>query len=142
MFTYMYLDILLCNAISVSLFSKSCQCDRSIPPKLPTFTGHPKWQCGRSILNAKLKNEFVFRFCYFTFENEKGIRFSFANLKTKKEKMVYIHGPCCHRWEHSTPVLMKLHWLPVKQRVHYSNLLLAFGAQQGVMDWRHLTVHH
>ena len=80
--------------------------DRSIPPKLPMFTGHPKWQCDRSILNAKTKNEFVFRFSYFTFENEKrktnsffvfltsllktknekGIRFSFANLNTKNEK--------------------------------------------------------
>ena len=36
----------------------------------------------------KTKNEFVFRFSYFTFENEKRkrIRFSFANLKTKNEK--------------------------------------------------------
>ena len=30
----------------------------------------------------------------------------------------------CHRWEHITPVLLKLHWLPVKQRVQYSILLL------------------
>ena len=34
----------------------------------------------------KTKNEFVFRFSYFTFENEKRIRFSFANLKTKNRK--------------------------------------------------------
>ena len=32
----------------------------------------------------------------------------------------------CHRCEHITPVLMKLHWLPVKQRVQYSILLLVF----------------
>ena len=35
----------------------------------------------------------------------------------------------CHRCEHITPVLMKLHWLPVKQRVQYSVLLLVFRAQ-------------
>ena len=64
---------------------------------------------GRSILNAKTKNEFVFLFSYFTcenekrkkefvfvrkFENEKGISFSFANLKTKKEKTVYTRTLC------------------------------------------------
>ena len=36
----------------------------------------------------------------------------------------------CHRREHITPVLMKLHWLPVIQRVQYSILLLVFRAQQ------------
>ena len=58
------------------------------PGETTSFTGHPNWQCDRSILNAKTKNkkEFVFHFSYFTFENEKGIRFSFANLKTKNEK--------------------------------------------------------
>ena len=35
----------------------------------------------------------------------------------------------CHRWDHITPVLKKLHWLPVKQRIHYAILLLAFRAQ-------------
>ena len=73
--------------------------DRSIPPKLPIFTGQPKWHCDRSILNAKTKNEFVFltsllktknEFVFLTSllktKNEKGIRFSFANLKTKNEK--------------------------------------------------------
>ena len=35
----------------------------------------------------------------------------------------------CHRCEHITPVLMKLHWLPVKQRVQNSALLLVFRAQ-------------
>ena len=93
------------DAISASLFSKRCQCDRRIPPKLPTFTSHPKWQCDRSILNAKTKNEKRIRFSYLPFKNEKGIRFSFANLKTKKDfvfrsqiwkrkrKKRYIHGP-------------------------------------------------
>jgi hypothetical protein len=35
----------------------------------------------------------------------------------------------CHRCEHITPVLMTLHWLPVKQQVQYSILLLVFRAQ-------------
>ena len=35
----------------------------------------------------------------------------------------------CHRCEHITPVLIKLHWLPVKQRVQYLILLLVFRAQ-------------
>ena len=34
----------------------------------------------------------------------------------------------CHS-EHITPVLMKLHWLPVKQRAQYSILFLVFRAQ-------------
>ena len=38
----------------------------------------------------------------------------------------------CQRCEHITPVLMKLHWLPVKQRVQYSILLLVFHAQHGL----------
>ena len=38
----------------------------------------------------------------------------------------------CHRWDHITPVLKKLLWLPVKQRIHYAILLLAFRAQHGL----------
>ena len=37
----------------------------------------------------------------------------------------------CHRWDHFTPVLKKLHWLPVKQHIHYAILLLIFCAQHG-----------
>ena len=60
--------------------------DRSIPPKLPIFTGQPKWHCDRSILNAKTKNEFVFRFSYFTFENEFVFRFSYFTFENEKRK--------------------------------------------------------
>ena len=42
----------------------------------------------------------------------------------------------CHRWDHIAPVLKKLHWLLVKQRIHYVILLLAFRAQT---DWHQLT---
>ena len=66
------------------------QSDRSIPLKLPTFTGRPEvtgWP-----KHPKCKNEFVFRFSYFTFENEKRKRNSFLvfrsqiwKRKTKKE---------------------------------------------------------
>ena len=38
----------------------------------------------------------------------------------------------CHRWDHITPVLKKLHWLPAKQRINYAILLLAFRAQHGL----------
>ena len=38
----------------------------------------------------------------------------------------------CHRWDHITPVLKKLHWLPVKQRIHYAIVILAFRAQHGL----------
>ena len=71
--------------------------DRSIPPKLPIF--YRPAEVALRPKHPKCKNEFVFRFSYFTFENEKrirfsyftfenekGIRFSFANLKTKNEK--------------------------------------------------------
>ena len=34
-----------------------------------------------------------------------------------------------HRWEYITPLLMKLHWLPVKQCVQYLILLLVIRAQ-------------
>ena len=34
----------------------------------------------------KCKNEFVFRFSYFTFENEKGIRYPFFVRKFENEK--------------------------------------------------------
>ena len=39
---------------------------------------------------------------------------------------------CCHRRDHITPVLKKLHWLPVKQCIHYAFLLLAFLAKRGL----------
>ena len=57
----------------------SVLCDRNIPPKLPTFPGHPKWQCGRSILNAKKEKRntnsfFVFLTSLLKTINEKGIR--------------------------------------------------------------------
>ena len=35
----------------------------------------------------------------------------------------------CYRWDHITPVLKKLLWLPMKQRIHYAILLLTFRAQ-------------
>ena len=41
---------------------------------------------------------------------------------------------CCHRWRHITQVLMKLHWLSVKQCIQYSILLLVFRVQQGLMN--------
>ena len=62
--------------------------DRSIPPKLPIFTGQPKWHCDRSILNAKTNSFFVFLTSLLKTKNEKGIRFSFANLKTKNEFVI------------------------------------------------------
>ena len=39
-----------------------------------------------SFSNVRTKNEFVFRFSYFTFENEKGIRFLFFVRKFENEK--------------------------------------------------------
>ena len=69
------------------LFSKRSQCDRSIPPKLSIFTGHPKWQCDNTILNAKTKKELVFRFSYFTFESEKRKRNSFFVRKLENQKL-------------------------------------------------------
>ena len=38
----------------------------------------------------------------------------------------------CDRRDHITPVLKKLHWLPVKQRVTYKILLLTFRALNGL----------
>ena len=38
----------------------------------------------------------------------------------------------CDRRDHITPVLKKLHWLPVKQRVTYRILLLPFRALNGL----------
>ena len=37
-----------------------------------------------------------------------------------------------HGWEYITPFLVKLHWLPVEQRVQYSIVLLTFRAQHGL----------
>ena len=36
------------------------------------------------------------------------------------------------KYDHITPVLKKLHWLPVEQRINYKILLLAYVAQQGM----------
>ena len=38
---------------------------------------------------------------------------------------------CVPRYDHTSPVLMQLHWLPVSQRIEYKVLLLAFTAIQG-----------
>ena len=38
----------------------------------------------------------------------------------------------CGRRDHITPVLKKLHWLPVKQRVTYKIILLTFRALNGL----------
>ena len=35
---------------------------------------------------------------------------------------------CCHKYDHITPVLRHLHWLPVDQRINYKILLLTFKA--------------
>ena len=52
------------------------------------FSGHPKGQCDRSILNAKTKNEKRIRFSYFTFENEKRKTNSFFVRKFENEKRI------------------------------------------------------
>ena len=36
------------------------------------------------------------------------------------------------KYEHITPVLMDLHWLPIVQRIHYKILLLTFKALHGM----------
>ena len=36
-----------------------------------------------------------------------------------------------HKYEHITPVLRRLHWLPVEQRIQYKILLLTFKALNG-----------
>ena len=38
---------------------------------------------------------------------------------------------CSHKYEHITPVLRRLHWLPVEQRIQYKILLLTFKALNG-----------
>ena len=38
----------------------------------------------------------------------------------------------CDRRDHITPILKKLHWLPVKQRVTYKIILLTFRALNGL----------
>ena len=36
------------------------------------------------------------------------------------------------KYDHITPVLKELHWLPVEQRINYKILLLAYVAQKGM----------
>ena len=52
----------------------------------PLLATRPKWQFGRSFLNAKTKNDSFFRFSYFTFENEKPICFLFFVRKFENVK--------------------------------------------------------
>ena len=37
-----------------------------------------------------------------------------------------------HRFDHITPVLRQLHWLPVSHRIHFKILLLTFKALHGL----------
>ena len=105
------------DAISANLFSKRCQCDRSIPPKQPIYRPpevavrpkHPKFKnefvfrfSYLTFENEKHKNEFVFRFSYFTFENEKRKRNSFfvrkfENEKRKRNSLSVFRSQICKR---------------------------------------------
>ena len=38
----------------------------------------------------------------------------------------------CKKYDHITPVLRKLHWLPVKYRINFKILLLTFKALHGI----------
>ena len=38
----------------------------------------------------------------------------------------------CKKYDHITPVLRELHWLPVKYRIHFKILLLTFKALHGI----------
>ena len=58
------------------------------PAETTNFTGHPKWQCDRSNLNAKTKNEFVFLNSLLKTINEKGIRYPFFVRKFENEKLI------------------------------------------------------
>ena len=37
-----------------------------------------------------------------------------------------------HRFEHNTPIIRQLHWLPVSYRIHFKILLLTFKALHGL----------
>ena len=37
-----------------------------------------------------------------------------------------------NRFDHITPTLVKLHWLPVKYRIHFKILLITFKAIHGL----------
>ena len=37
-----------------------------------------------------------------------------------------------HKYDHITPVLKELHWLPVRFRIHYTILLLCFKCFYGI----------
>ena len=39
---------------------------------------------------------------------------------------------CAPRFSHITPLLYELHWLPLKQRIHFKILLFAFKAIHGI----------
>ena len=39
---------------------------------------------------------------------------------------------CAPRFSHVTPLMYELHWLPLKQRIHFKILLFTFKAIQGI----------
>ena len=39
---------------------------------------------------------------------------------------------CKHKYDHATPLLIQLHWLPVSQRIIFKILLLTFKALKGL----------
>ena len=39
---------------------------------------------------------------------------------------------CAPRFSHITPLMYELHWLPLKQRIHFKILLFAFKAIHGI----------
>jgi len=98
-FTCRYLDIPLRRWHFCKFVFKTLP----VRPKYPAETTNFYWPPEVAVRpkHPKCKNEFVFRFSYFTFENEfvflisllktkneKGIRFSFTNLKTKNEFVI------------------------------------------------------
>ena len=42
---------------------------------------------------------------------------------------------CAPRFSHITPLMYELHWLPLKQRIHFKILLFAFKAIHGILAW-------
>ena len=79
-----------------------------------------------SVLTSLPRSQFKFRF-RFRIPDSGFLLFDTPVLQTAARLIC-----CAPRFSHITPLMYELHWLPLKQRIHFKILLFAFKAIHGI----------
>ena len=82
-----------------------------------------------------LKSQLKYLYMLLSFQNwitVNALRYGLPHCVIKKLQLVQNSAArlitCCRKYDHTTPLLIQLHWLPISQRIWFKVRLLTFKA--------------